>query len=240
MPDPYVLGTAEDLFRLHAATLRECDARMTAGEDPAFALSWRLTRRGSAEVAICAPDRPGLVSKCAGALAAHGMDVLSARIAGSNDGRALDAFRIEWDVGRDEEAWDRLRETLGRILAGAVRPESLMGRAPRWRRPARRRPTVVAIDNEASSTRSVIDVETDDRPGLLFTITNTLFELGLDVHLAKINTVVERAMDVLYVTDGDGRKVTDPTAVATIERTLREALAPDGGGDARQEAGAAG
>lgn len=239
MPPAYVLGTPEGLFGMHAAAVRECDARLAAGEEPAFAIVRRVTPRGIAEVAICAPDRPGLFAKCAGLLAAHGMDVLSARIAATNDGLALDAFRIQWDRERDDEVWERLRVTLRRILAGEVEPETLVERAPRWRRPGRRRPTVVAIDNEASSTCSVIDVETDDRPGLLFTITNTVFHLGLDVHLAKINTVVDRALDVLYVTDGAGRKIVDPATVEAVERALREAVAPEGDVP-RREAGVAG
>jgi [protein-PII] uridylyltransferase len=239
MPASYVLGTPETLFGLHAVAMRECDTRRAAGEDPAFAVARTVTPRGIAELAICAPDRPGLFAQFAGALAAHGMDVLSARITTSDDGIALDAFRIQWEHGRGDDAWDRLRETLRRILTGEARPETLVGQAPRWRRPARRRPTLVAIDNVASSSCSVIDVETDDRPGLLFTITHTLFRLGLDVHLAKINTVVDRALDVLYVTDGTGRKILDPARTRTIEQALREAVALEGEVP-RREAGAAG
>jgi [protein-PII] uridylyltransferase len=239
MPASYVLGTPEGLFRMHAGALREYDARRTAGEDPAFAITRNVTPRGIAEVAICALDRPGLFATFAGALAAHGMDVLSARIATTDDGLALDAFRIQWGSERDEDAWDRLRATLGRILDGTMQPERLVRAAPAWRRAGRRTPTLVQIDNEVSSTRSVIDVETDDRPGLLFTITSTLFHLGLDVHLAKINTVGDRALDVLYVTNGAGRKITEPAQVAAIERTLHDAVAPEPRAP-RPEVGAAG
>jgi len=226
MPTAYVMGTSETLFSLHAAALRDYDAQRAAGIDPAYTIARRVTPRGIAEVAVCAADRPGLFAMCAGTLAAHGMDVLSARITTSTDGLALDAFRIQWNGERDDETWDRVRETLGKILTGAVQPEQLVHEGPTWRRSGRRRPTVVSVDNDASSTCSVIDVETDDRPGLLFRITNTLFRLGLDVHLAKINTVVERALDVLYVTNGAGEKITDPARVEAIERALHEAVSP--------------
>jgi len=238
MPIRYLLGTPEAVFPMHAAARRECEMRRAAGEEPAFALGWRVSPRGIADVVVCSPDRAGLFAQCAGALAAHGFDILSARIATSDDAMALDAFRVAWDGGRDDGVFERLRSTLRDVLTGKLAAERIVGTRRLGRREGRRRPTLVAVDNEVSSVRTVVDVETDDRPGLLFTIANTLFELGLGVHLAKINTVAGRALDVLYVTDATGRKVTEASMVARIEQSLREALAPQsqGGAERREEA----
>jgi [protein-PII] uridylyltransferase len=185
--------------------------------------------RGYSEFAVCVRDRPGLFAMVSGVLAANGMNILAARITTSEDGVALDAFRIshaESDALNDER-WERIERTLVRVLAGEVDIEELVRRS---QRPSilqrRRRPasTVVEIDNDVSREYTVLDVYTGDRVGLLFTITNCLYHLWLQIHLAKINTMVDQVLDVFYVTDHEGRKIEDPERLATLRDELTRAL----------------
>jgi len=60
--------------------------------------------------------------------------------------------------------------------------------------------------------------------GLLFSITNCLYHLWLEIHLAKITTMVEQVLDVFYVTDNEGRKIEDAERLAFIRRELTRAL----------------
>ena len=69
--------------------------------------------------------------------------------------------------------------------------------------------TEVTVDNRSSEEFTVIDVFTQDRVGLLFTITHTLFELGMKIHLARISTNADQALDVFYISDREGNKVTE-------------------------------
>jgi len=100
----------------------------------------------------------------------------------------------------------------------------------RSRRPsilARRRrpvPTRVEIDNHVSREYTVLDVYTGDRVGLLFTITNCLYHLWLEIHLAKITTMVDQVLDVFYVTDHEGRKIEDAGRLEMIRGGLIGAL----------------
>jgi [protein-PII] uridylyltransferase len=115
------------------------------------------------------------------------------------------------------------------VLAGTLDVDRLVQHAMR---PAvftrRRRPiaTVVDIDNQVSGAFTVIDLEAGDRVGLLFAITNCLYHLGLDIHLAKINTMDERIFDVFYVTDETGRKIDDSGRLDAIRTALGTAVAP--------------
>jgi [protein-PII] uridylyltransferase len=111
--------------------------------------------------------------------------------------------------------------------------------APR-RRTGRKRAATVGIDNEVSETCTVIDVEASDRVGLLYTITRCLFRLGLSVHLAKINTMAERVLDVLYVAEADGRKVASPERLRQIETELRAAVDPESAAAPERMAGQSG
>jgi [protein-PII] uridylyltransferase len=70
----------------------------------------------------------------------------------------------------------------------------------------------------------VIDVETADRVGLLYTLSRTLSELQLDIASAKIRTEIGAAMDSFYVRQVGVGKITDPERLQTIERRLRDAI----------------
>jgi [protein-PII] uridylyltransferase len=63
--------------------------------------------------------------------------------------------------------------------------------------------------------------------GLLYLITRTLFEIGINIHLAKVSTEAMRAIDVFYVTDLLGEKIVDERAIETICSQLQTALDGD-------------
>jgi len=245
MPDSYFLGTPEEMIPPHVDLRRRFAEAEAAGERPA--LTTRLTHfpeRDYSEFAVCTRDRPGLFAMLSGALAAHGMNILAARITTSRDDVALDAFRISHDEGDgapDAERWERVERSLRRVLAGEVNVEELVERSARPSILARRRRRVatrVEVHNEVSREYTVLDVYAGDRVGLLFTITNTLYHLWLEIHLAKITTMVDQVLDVFYVTDHEGRKVEDPARLETIRHELVQALESETPPAAVQAAGA--
>jgi [protein-PII] uridylyltransferase len=84
----------------------------------------------------------------------------------------------------------------------------------------------ILFDNEASRIATVIEVECLDRPGLLYDITQSIFEAGLSISTSMVATYGERAVDVFYVRDGFGHKIVHPTRLEAVERRLKAALAP--------------
>jgi [protein-PII] uridylyltransferase len=82
----------------------------------------------------------------------------------------------------------------------------------------------VNIDNNASDDFTIVEVFTEDRIGVLFTITYGLHQLGLSIHVAKISTNVDQVADVFYVTDESGGKITAPEQVETIRAFLQQNL----------------
>jgi [protein-PII] uridylyltransferase len=234
MPESYFLSTPEDVIGRHVALMRRYQRH--TGDEARPALVTDLTTsidRGFAEYTICTTDRAGLFAMVSGALAAHGMDVVGARITTSRDHVAFDAFRVRWDGTMDPAGWEGVEATLRGVLAGTIDLERLVepavrpGRFGRKRRPIA---TVVDIDNRVSEAYTVVDIEAGDRVGLLFTITNCLYRLGLDIHLAKINTMDERVFDVFYVTDADGRKLHEAVRLDGLRTALLSALEPAAAG----------
>ena len=84
--------------------------------------------------------------------------------------------------------------------------------------------TVIRFDNATSGNRTVIDVETEDRVGLLFALSSELSELGLDLALAKIVTEKGAAIDSFYVTEEGGEKVVAPARQKQIVQRLLKAI----------------
>jgi len=142
----------------------------------------------------------------------------------------LQAFEKRQDkINREER--EKFEALMGKILTGGTVDLSLLisrqKRAPAIYKSieGERIPVSVKLDSEASDNRTIIDIEAEDRIGLLYDITQALTELRLDVSLAKILTEKGAAIDTFYVTEENGLKVLDPERRARVEETLREAIA---------------
>jgi len=102
-------------------------------------------------------------------------------------------------------------------------------------------PPRVLVDNAASATHTVIEVNGRDRPGLLYEVTRAITDLGLQISSAKISTYGERVVDVFYVKDVFGMKVEHDAKLDAIRERLLGALAEPGaareadGGDKKAE-----
>jgi len=170
-------------------------------------------------VIVAAPDRRGLLSSVAGALALNGMDVRAANVS-SEDGVAVEVFTVEVARGTWPDT-AKLRQDLSAVLADPMAiGERLSEREriyPHRRGSAAHPPdSDVSVDNEASETATVLEVRAPDRIGLLHRITRTLFEADLDVVSARVSTIGEIVVDAFYVRESDGKKVTDEGRLSTI------------------------
>lgn len=230
MPERYFLSTAESEIPTHVALMEKF-----SGQGAATAVE-HFPERDCSTVAICTYDRPGLFASITGVMAALNLDILNARIFTARDGRILDVFRVSHG-GRSEtimaeQKWNKFRSTLDGVLDGQLDVAELVARSRPSTLLQKRVPkvsTVVEIDNGASDHFTIVEVFTEDRLGVLFTITYGLHQLGLSIHVAKISTNVDQVADVFYVTDEAGKKILEPARLEAIRHHLRESLAPHDG-----------
>jgi len=185
--------------------------------------------RAVSEITVFAADRPGLFSHLAGAISACGGSIVEAKAFTTADGHALDVFRVQDPHGRpfgDAGRVSRLRRAIARALDGTLPDQAMIARCTaRNRAAAFHVPSRVNFDNDASATANVIEVEGADRPALLFDIARAIFEQGLSISSAIVATYGERAVDIFYVCDGLGHKVSHPEHLARIRGHLLKALA---------------
>ena len=161
------------------------------------------------------------------------MQILSAEINTLADGLVFDRFCVNDTDFADEPPPDRLAD-VSRALIAAISQSSSSAPAFRrvWRPADERRsaaltplPTRVHTDNSTSERFTIVDIFAADRMGLLYTITRTLFELGLSVSVAKIGTYLDQVVDVFYVTDHHGQKIEQEDRLHEIRTRLLEAVA---------------
>ena len=225
----YWLSFDAETHARHAALIREAEATRA----PLTVRTRVLEARAVTEVTIYAADHPGLFSRIAGALAVAGASIVDARIHTMTNGRAMDTFWVQDAAGGAFDAPHRLARLsvlIEQALSGHLRLKAEIGRASRTILGSRMRaihvPPRVVIDNRASHTHTVLEVNGRDRPGLLHDVTAAISDQGLQIASAHVTTYGVRAVDVFYVKDVFGLKVENERKLAALREALLAALAP--------------
>lgn len=181
------------------------------------------------ELTVIAPDHPRLLETVTGACAAAGANIAGAQIFTTADGIALDMIHVQREFknkGDEERRAKRVADTIEAGLTGEVRIRALVEEraSPHKRLRAFKVEPAVMIDNDSSNQFTVVEVNGLDRTGLLYDLTRTLSQLNLNIGSAHIATFGERVVDVFYVTDLTGAKITNKNRHHAIRRRLIAAL----------------
>jgi len=207
----------------HARFMREAES---AGRSVATAFETD-TFRGVTELTVMSPDHPRLLAIVTGACAAAGGNIVDAQIFTTTDGTALDTIFVSRAFDRDEDELrraERIALAIERALKGEVKIADLVESKRPSKEPSKTFyvPPEVVIDNSLSTRHTVLEISGLDRPGLLYDLTTALGKLNLNIASAHIATFGEKAVDVFYVTDLTGTKVSHPGRQAAIRRVLLE------------------
>jgi [protein-PII] uridylyltransferase len=229
LPDRYLRITPPTTAAMHIQMIETVKAE-------GFACRWTRHSNTSAELTVAVQDRHGLFADLAGTLAANGIEILSAELNTREDGIAIDGFILRQASTRqavDDHRYQVIERALRQAVAGQLDVAALVERwstrnAPRKRSraiPARRRNLPQAVcDNETSVSSTLIEVHAIDEPGLAYKIASVLARLGLEIVCARIATEKSDALDVFYVTDVDGLKLSEELT-KSVERALIDELA---------------
>ena len=187
------------------------------------------TDRDATRAAFVLADHPGIFSRLCGALTLMGANVVDARTYTTRDGYATAVFWIQDAEGRpfSEDRLPRLRQTILRTLNGEiVAREAFASRdKPKKRNREFRFPTHITFDNEGSDIYTIIEVDTRDRPGLLYDLTRTMAANHIQIVSAVIATFGAQVVDSFYVKDMFGLKLHSDARREALEKKLRAAIA---------------
>ncbi|WP_370169573.1 [protein-PII] uridylyltransferase [Sphingobium abikonense] len=225
LPESYWIAEPEDILIHNAQHILE------AGDSPLSIAAQYYPQRGATLITVYAADHPGLFYRIAGAIHLAGGNIIDARIHTTRDGVAIDNFLVQDPLGgafHSPEQLQRIRSAIEDSLSNRHRLITKLSARPlpRTRAEAFRIEPNVLIDNKASNRFTVIEVNARDRPALLFSLANGLFQSKVTVHSAHVATYGERAVDTFYITDLIGGKIESKARLQTLERRL---LAAAGG-----------
>ena len=223
--DNYWLAFEPEEHERHARLMASAD---TSGELLVLSADSN-SFRAVTEIFLYTPDHAGLFSQLAGAIAMSGGSIVDAKAFTTSEGFALDVFSLQDAEGEafdDKERLSRLRQSIEKTLRGQVWPRrALAGKQQKSKASAFRIKPKVLFDNDASQIATVVEVECLDRPGLLYDVTQAIFESGLSISTSMVATYGEKAVDVFYVRDGFGHKITHPARLEAVQARLTAALA---------------
>lgn len=184
--------------------------------------------RNVTRIAFVVQDHPGTFARFAGALALKGTNVLDARTYTSSDGFATAAFWVSDQLGQpiSDQKLARLKTTIMQTLKGEIIARDEMKSHDIIKKSERdfKVPTEITFDNLGSDLCTIIEVDTRDRPGLLFDLLRTLTALNLQIVSSTVATYGAQAVDVFYVKDLFGLKIHSEKKRSAISEKLREAI----------------
>ena len=184
--------------------------------------------RGYTSLKVCTWDRPGLFTTISGALAATGLNILSARVFSRSDGIIIDTFFVV-NAKTGGLAKRAERDKFSKLITQALlldgdsefEEQTIVKRedTEEWQLPTR-----IRIDTQSVESRTIVEVESEDRLGLLHRISNVLTRHDLNIHVARISTEKGAAIDTFYVRTMSGGKPTDENKLDELKRALETEL----------------
>lgn len=224
-PTRYLLNNSPEMISNHILLCYNLEDKTLA-----FDVRQKLDK-GYYDVLIATPDFHGLFYKVCGVMVYHNINILEAQIDTRSDGIAMDILRVN-HANEDEyvaqEEWKAVQDNLEKVIDGRIKVEELVKKKESYIRSKKKvlddRRTAIKIDNETSDFYTVIDIETDDRFGILYSITKAMSDIGVYIYVAKIATTLSRVTDSFYVRDIFGQKIYDEKLLKKIKDDLHSTL----------------
>ena len=235
MPKRYFRFRSAKDVRTHIRAIWQFYDRRGRRPDTPFEAAFQWiphTNKGYTELVIVTENSPLLLEKTCCALAANGINILSADIYTRPDGLVLDIFRV---TTTEQTAVDNQIQELSVVQSlyqiheqEAYDPDKHLVLKPNYLRETSEGaipfPVRVYADPDADLNFTVVEVQAIDRVGLLHDLFHILNKHRLQTVHSRIATEKGAALDAFYVLDGDGQKVTDPQRLANLTRDIREVI----------------
>jgi [protein-PII] uridylyltransferase len=212
----YLLSVTPEDMAVHLRLERQLEGRP---------LSWQVRRKQTTwELTLISRQPLGLLSKVAGILTLHRLDIRQAQTHTKGNAVALQIFEVSAPEPEAPISWEVVLTDLEKTLQGKLALEYRLSlhaaQQKRKKKHGPERPDQVVVDNDSSQHYTIIEVYTADRLGLLYAITRTLLDLQLQILLAKISTRMDQVADIFYVRTVDGQRVEDLEQIEEIKRAL--------------------
>lgn len=197
MPERYILGTLPERIAADYGLYAEA-------QDKGFAMTINEGGGGTAEITIGTWDVPGLFSRIVSALSAMGMNIFRARLYTGTSGIVIDRIQVSnwkdlWWDGMPQQVEENLSKAIG---SRGITAEILNVKERRTCRSGKasvRFEPFIEVDNETSADSTILEFFAVDRLGLLTDVTALIYEKGVDIISARINTESGLVNDIFHI-----------------------------------------
>ncbi len=218
--EEYFLRYRSSEIAWHTKLLADSDTESEFGS-----LDVRVQADGDGiEAALYAPRGRRTFAHATALLDELGMTIVDVRIVPLANDFSLDTY-IFMELDRrthvDAARLAKIRRALTRVLASGNDDSATVTRAaPRQVRMFATK-TIISFDQDITNGRTVMELVTGDRPGILSTVGRIFIEFGINIETAKILTIGERAEDVFYIADKNDNPLSDNTCAKLQERLIQ-------------------
>ncbi len=220
--DDYFLRYSVDEIVWHTRALLK-----KADDDRALVLARRDEARGGTEVFVYIRDRSNLFALTTSVLDRLGLTVLNARIITGHGHYTLDSYTVLEAGGEPITERPRIREIVNTLRRHLNQPDA-SPLPPNRRQPRAlkhfRTQTQVSFSEDEHNNRTILQLITSDRPGLLCELGRAFVDCGIQIQNAKIATIGARAEDMFFITDAEGRPLREESRRAALRAALMSHL----------------
>ena len=216
-------------------TVRHFLKRESETSDPfASCIKWiDHTDKGYTELVLATRDKPLLLEKICCTLASEQINILSADLFTRTDGIVVNIFRVcttNFEPVSDASIRKRFLATFEAILiAETYDPEKFLRRKVNFLKPRSDHgitvPVRAFVSNSLHPTCTTVEIQGLDRIGLLHDLFQTINSHHLNTAHARICTDKGVAMDTLYITTPDGKKIEDTDLLAQLQNEFSALIA---------------
>lgn len=231
LPEPAIQRPSADFT---AELIRDAiDPVIAGGPAPTLCRGRFDASRGAIEYTVVMQPKAqpiGTFARATAALAACGLSILRAEIATLGDDWIWDTFLVE-DQGSTSNQDAHIRDTGDRVAKMMKSGKPIPAQRKVWSSTVQSeaskiklQPAEVSFDNETMDRYTILLLFAYDRPGLLASVASVLANLKVVLHFAKIDTHLDQAVDVFYVSELDDTKITSADRLSQIRAALLDAV----------------
>lgn len=227
----YTLENSAPEIKQHVEMAIELLSLIEKEEQP-LVLNWKEYEREKVlELTVVTTDHPGLFSQISGVISLYDLNILNAKAYTWGNGIVIDVLQLTYppDPLKLQKTLMQIENDMKKAINNELDLPTLLAAKkplfiPQQMHKKVIRPPKVIINNNESDFFTVIEVQSQDKIGLLYTITNTLLDFGLDIRFAKISTKADLVLDYFYVKDKFGEKLTDRDRIKDLQEALLSRL----------------
>ena len=183
--------------------------------------------RGGTEVFTYVEDRQALFALTTSLLDRLGLNIVSARIETSDTQLTINSFLVLEEDGspvEDPARKEKIKQTLKKALQEPANSDiGVYRRVPRHLQHFSI-PTRVDFAPDPVNQRTIMKLNTDDRPGLLSQVGYAFAENGIRLIAAKIATIGAEVDDTFFISDRENRPLSDRETFERLEKAIHDRL----------------